>query len=430
MWSVWTTLALAAVGLSLILGFNIPYWDDWGDMVPLYTGVLPVDAASLWQRHNEHRIPLSRLILIGLGNATGHDFRAGAVFNAVALSASAALLLRSARGVDGRLRLADCALPLLLLHWGQYMTLLWSYQVHTALLVLFSSALLVILLKSSDPPSARLTIAFGAGLLLLPLCQAGGIVLATVLLGWYGAVGVLGLRSPEASGRRVGLVALALVAATIVLIAVAYVPPRFRSAPDPVRVPWWSAVMLSTAFGMTEREPPATLLLPAATAALLLATGVLLLRVWRAQPRERLRAAGLGLFLLGFLGLAIGIALGRHEYSRSNRYPALAAPLVCASYLAWRRYGPGRSGTLVCAATCAALVMLMPWNTASGLGFARLQAETSASFEHDVRAGMPMEELLTRYVPAVHQTKRTLRKGLIDMHRSQVGVFRTEREPR
>src|SRR5262245_7418500 len=82
----------------------------------------------------------------------------------------------------------------------------------------------------------------------------------------------------------------------IALAAVAYAPPHFEATRDPVRVAWGSAVMLSTAFGVTEKNPPTTLLLPALTAALLLSTGVLLLRTWRTQPGERLRALGLGLF--------------------------------------------------------------------------------------------------------------------------------------
>jgi SAM-dependent methyltransferase len=41
--------------------------DEWGDIVPLYTRVRPLDAASLWRPRFEHRVLLSRLILRGLG---------------------------------------------------------------------------------------------------------------------------------------------------------------------------------------------------------------------------------------------------------------------------------------------------------------------------------------------------------------------------
>jgi len=424
-WGIWAALTVAAIGLILALGTDMPFWDDWSDMVSFYAGVLPVDAGTLWLPHNEHHIPLSRLILMGLARATDHDLRAGAVFNAVALSAASALLLRSARNVDGRLRLADCALPLLLLHWGQYVTILWSYQVHAALLVLIASALLALLSRRPDPPPPRSIIAFGTGLLTLPLCQAAGIALAPLLAAWCGVVGVLGLRSPEPARRRAGWAALALAAAAIVLAALAYVPPRWETAGDPTRVLWWSAVMLSTAFGMTERVSPfALVLLPVVAATLMLATGALLLHVIRTQPRERLRAVGLGLFLLAFLGLALGIAWGRRDMALSNRYPVLAAPFFCAVYLSWRRYGPGRSGGLVCAAMCALLVMLAPWNAAAGLDFARHRAEIASAFERDVYAGVPMEGLVSRYVPELHHARVTLRRGLVNLRNAEIGVFR------
>jgi hypothetical protein len=73
------------------------------------------------------------------------------------------------------------------------------------------------------------------------------------------------------------------------------------------------------------------------------------------------------------------------------------------------------------------LVALTPWNVVEGLGFARKRAEIAASFESDVRSGVPVEELVARYVPVLHHVKRTLRKGLIDLRAAQVGMFRSER---
>ena len=430
MWGVWAALTVATIGLVLARGVDVPYMDEWGDILPVYAGVRPLDVDWLWKPHFEHRVPLSRLILLGLGYATDFDFRAGAVFNALALSAASAFLLRVVRGVNGRLQLADCALPLLLLGWSQYMTLLWSYQVHATLLVLFVSALLALLMRHPETPSMRVIVTFGACLLALPLCQAAGVALAPVLALWCVVVGVGDLRSSETGRRLRGWVALAFAAAAVVLAAVTYLPPSFSTSGDPLRVLWWSEVMLSTGFGMTERQSLLpTLLLPVATAALMLATGVLLLRVMRAQPPERLRALGLGLFLLAFQALAIGIGWGRQAGALGNRYPVLAAPCLCAVYLVWRRYGPGRSGALVCAALCATLVLLMPWNTAGALRFARTHGEKAAAFERDVRSGMPVDELAARYTRVYHPRKGVLRKFLRMMHDAELSAFRPrERE--
>ena len=90
----------------------------------------------------------------------------------------------------------------------------------------------------------------------------------------------------------------------------------------------------------------------------------------------------------------------------------------------WRRYGPGRSGAWVCAALCATLVVLTPWNTQAGLAFARKRSETAAAFERDVQGGVPVRRMLNRYVPEVHHASRTLRQGLEYMLEARVGVFR------
>lgn len=424
-WSVWAALSVANLGLILALGADLPFRDDWSDLVPLYTGDRPIDAASLWRAHNEHRLVLTRLVQVAMGWATNHDFRAGSFFSAIVLSLTSALLLRRAREVDGRMRLTDCALPLLLLHWGHYLTLLWSYQIHAALVGFIACGLLAIILRHPERPTLAATVTFGVGLLALPLCQAAGVALAPVLALWCAVVGVRDLRVPAT--RRRGWLTLALAAAGVSMAAACYLPPHFSTARDPLRALWWSEVMLSTAFGAIERRSLLLELgLPAFAAALLLATGVLLLRVARSQPGERLRVTGMGLFLLAFLAIALGIAWGRQEGALSDRYPALAAPFFCGVYLAWRRYAPGRSGALVCGALLAVLLLLLPLNISSGLAFARQQAETAAAFERDVRAGMPVEQLAKRYVPVLHPREGILRKNLRRMRDAKIGVFRPE----
>jgi len=129
---------------------------------------------------------------------------------------------------------------------------------------------------------------------------------------------------------------------------------------------------------------------------------------------------------VAFLGLSIAIAWGRREGSLSNRYPVLAAPMMSALLLVWRLYGPGRSGALVCAATCVLLVLLLPGNTATAFDFARRQGEAFASGERDVRAGVPVRELVSRYVPALTYRSLALHRGPLDMKSAQIGVFRPD----
>src|ERR1700740_3081887 len=95
--------ALAFVGKY---GSNVPYWDEW-NMVPVLVGDQPVDAHWLWSEHNGHRIPLPRLLLLGLYKLTGSDFRAGMYFNVFALGALAFTMIWVAKGQRGETSYAD-----------------------------------------------------------------------------------------------------------------------------------------------------------------------------------------------------------------------------------------------------------------------------------------------------------------------------------
>ena len=58
------------------------------------------------------------------------------------------------------------------------------------------------------------------------------------------------------------------------------------------------------------------------------------------------------------------------------------------------------------------------------LDFARHRAEIASAFERDVYAGVPMEGLVSRYVPELHHARVTLRRGLVNLRNAEIGVFR------
>jgi hypothetical protein len=59
----------------------------------------------------------------------------------------------------------------------------------------------------------------------------------------------------------------------------------------------------------------------------------------------------------------------------------------------------------------------------AGLGFARHRAGIAAAFERDVQAGVPIEGLVSRYVPELHHARITLRRGLLSLRDAGIGVF-------
>src|SRR5580765_5562165 len=73
---IWLVL-LAGAGVFVgWYGPPTPYMDQWGEVVPVLSGEQPVTLQWLWAQHNEHRLPLAKLIETTLVTAAGGDFRA------------------------------------------------------------------------------------------------------------------------------------------------------------------------------------------------------------------------------------------------------------------------------------------------------------------------------------------------------------------
>src|SRR5262249_53999768 len=157
--------ALAYVGAFCS---RVPFWDDW-TLVPAVTGHRAISPSWLWEQHNEHRVPLPKLLLVGLYRLTGYDFRAGVFLNVLALAGLAALLIWTARAVRGRPACSDAFFPMILLHWGQYESLFISFTVNLALPTVLLGLLLAVLVRSRDGLTLRAGVFAGVILILLPL---------------------------------------------------------------------------------------------------------------------------------------------------------------------------------------------------------------------------------------------------------------------
>ena len=115
-WAVWAAMSAASLWYASSYGFTLPFADDMA-ILPQVCHRQPVTLAWLWAPHNEHRIFLPKLIYLGLGLASGNDFRAGSFWNVAMLAALSAVLMLTARAVRGRSSPYDAFLPLAVQEW-------------------------------------------------------------------------------------------------------------------------------------------------------------------------------------------------------------------------------------------------------------------------------------------------------------------------
>lgn len=413
----------------------VPYFDDW-EIVPVLVGQQPLTAAWLWSAHNEHRLPLPRLLLLGLCHVGG--FQAGMFYNAAALSGLALAMIVVARRVRGRTSLADAVFPLALLHYGHFENLLWSWQVGFVTSTVLAGAVLVGIAMHGQRPTFGAVVGIGVCLVLLPLCGANGLILALPPAVWLGVCGLIDVFRAGEVRRHEGWRMLAF-AVAFAIVASAYVlgmrrPPHQPYDLSPRDVLANAQWLVRFPFGMIVeglwRRQIETVLL------LLTFTLALLARVCWQGGSEARRAAGILAVMAGVAGVGLAVATGRPGHGGAPRYitlvvlallaavwavilysrqaerrdlalwvllivATLAAPdvtgVVCLVYfglLLFRLITPTAWGQSLAALLAAVLLVA---NTMTGLDYGRLHRSVSDHFERDVYAGRTPRDLAARY---------------------------------
>lgn len=421
-WTVWIFMLAAACAFVLRFGTNVPSWDDW-DMVPTLTGEQPVTAFWLWSQHNEHRVPLPRLIMLALNKLTVVDFRADMLFDALLLAALAGGMIVVAQRLRGRLSYTDVFFPLIFLHWGQAANLLWGWQVQFVSSAMLACLVLLIIVQTGhrfSPKAAALWT--GACLFLLSLCGANGIALVPVLALWLIYVAVV--HRPSGSRARSSNIAMVGFAVTALLLVglyfVGYEKVPYHPTSPGVRASLSTSLkFLTIGFG-----PAARVLWPLpgiAVLAVCVTTAWLLMRVWRNHPTERDRAAGLLLFFAAMACLALGIGLGRDGFE--TRYVTLAIPFWCAVYYVVSLYGPP-GFNMPSRALLLLIAVLALWpNTTFGLAYARDLRDHLRAFERDMTAGMPTYRLIRQHQPYLHINQDVLTDYFPMLQQAGIGRF-------
>ena len=219
-WGAWALMLAANLALVAYGASSLPIGDEFF-FVPYLVGEEPVTLDWLWAQHAEHRTPLAKLLWVGVLRLTGYDFRVGNYLSVLATAAVALALVRAARRLRGRTRLADSFFPLALLTFGQAYAFLWFWVINQLLAPLAACGLLLILLrKRIDFRTAALA---GVCMVLLSLSGPGGLpyVLAAAL--WLASWLALRRKSPEPLGRWRAALVLGLAGVAVVLTGLYFV---------------------------------------------------------------------------------------------------------------------------------------------------------------------------------------------------------------
>jgi hypothetical protein len=425
-WSVWLGLSLLLTYFVLTYSVDIPFLDDW-EMIPGLTGVQPVTLDWLWAQHNEHRIFIPRIIYLAIVKLGSYDFRAGAVFDLLLLSATAAALIAAARTIRGRVLYSDAFFPLVLLHWGQTENLIWGFTMPLVLGSVLAACLLCVLMKPGHLsfraalPLALCTIALplisGSALALVPAFAA-----CTVLTGWE-------LRKAQPALRRAWISIIAAGFLGIGLFLLYFVgyqrPPAHPVSPSLGATLQGTLQFMSLGFGSGSKAfwPASGLFV----AALTLATVLALLWALR-SGEERPRSIRALLFLAGMGCLAGGIAWARIAlYPQglfSSRYATLAAPLLCCIYFAWEVVKRPQIVRFVQMVLFFVSALLLVRNAEDGRYLAATFLQYRQAAVADVQNGMPLSEVANRHCGTIYICGTDILARRMQMLRDhQIGPF-------
>jgi hypothetical protein len=201
-WATWFSMLLFGIFCILFFAPNMPLAEDWL-MVPALTGNEKNIISWLWRQQNEHRIPIPKLILLGLLKLSHGDFRAGMIFNVFLVGLLTAIIIRVCFYIRGnKAYLTDTFIPLAVLHIGHGNNYFWSWQVGfvfpTALI--FILFLIIVQYESAIKPSIALIASIC--LVLLPLCGANGLFFIIPFAPWLLYEGFLQWQNEKPSTNK------------------------------------------------------------------------------------------------------------------------------------------------------------------------------------------------------------------------------------
>jgi hypothetical protein len=453
-WFVWAVLSVSLIAYVARYGYNVPYYDEW-NLIPLLDG--PVNANWLWEQHNWHRIPFPKLILVGLLFGTGWDFRSGMFFDAVALIALAALLIRTSEQVRGKLSYADAFFPIFLLHWGNYDYLLWNWQLNQMIPVGIVLVILSVIVTRGLRPGSWALMLSSVAVILLPLSGVNGLAYTPGLAAWLLLAGVQSWRSRTKKARLSAIVAWCCGGLSLFLIPVYFSGLKF-AGPIPVFFsglkfagPYDSG--LSTKLGLTAVSsitatgasfvaqglgPGGIPLAPVSWLVIAGATVICFARIlhlaWKERDARHYAFAAL-LFLVGLAGLIGAVSMASAPLAPGanfpSRYALQAAPVFCWVFLVSGRNKLPFAARSAQAALALLAIAAVGGNFVVGRHYAQKRDQQLAALTADLKKGAPPSLLIAKHQQAMFPFPEeggasfhdSLGYWLEVIHRARLGAF-------
>jgi hypothetical protein len=442
-WGVWAAMLVAGLAFVGYYGSRYtPLLDDWNVTVPVLTGEQPLDLAWLWAQAGDHRIPVPKLVQIGLYKVSGYDFRAGMFFNVLALGFVALAMLMAAGRLRGQSSYSDAIFPLALLGLGQYNNLLWSLNVSFILSAALASVFLLIIVLNRSVLSLGVTLLAGVCLVLLTLCGPGGLACVPALGLWLAYSSARRWSTPGPFRRVTGVVGFVSVALAFLLVAlyfVGYERPDIHP-PSPGLKATSEVALEVLSLSLVQGDAGGWLVQKCwpysgwVTLGLVLLTALVLVAVFLRRPEERSRALGILLFIGATACIGLGIGWGRAGFPNypglQSRYCTYAMPLLCCVYFTWVLYGAQWLRRLVQMCLFTTFCVFFPLTVEEAVSWAGTIADQMKGFEKDLVAGTPTAILVERHARDIMpdtdpaEAKRSMTEKMRSLRRAGIGMYR------
>jgi hypothetical protein len=432
-WGGWAVMTVLTVLFVVLQGRNLPMWDDL-DVVEVIAAGRPVTIEWLWSLHNEHRVPLPRLILLLLYRLSGNDFRAGMFFNIAALATVAGAAIIVAAGRRGGSRTYDVLFPLVLLNPSNATNLLWSWQVQLVLSSVLAGAFILLIVSRDAWPRPLTAMAAGGFLVSLSLCGANGVALVPALDCWLLAAAWAHWTSDAPRARRAAIFAVASAMPGIVF-PVFYFSGYHGSSHHPTSLALGPPLRTSLQFIslMFGTEARAFWPMSGLAALTLVISSVLIVArvVVRDAASGRPRALGLLCAFGALTCLALGIGWGRagsgDQSGLEPRYFTLVTPLWLAVIFAWDLFTCAVIRRVVLTSVLSTKLVLLWPITREAIESSQSRARQADSVMLDIRSGEPVYRLVKRHTPFLHPSQDVLAEALKLLHTARIGAFGTIR---